>query len=174
LYDETMLHRLPDGTRVRLRPIRPEDKGLLADGLRRLSPESIHRRFLGFKPHFTSAELRYLTEVDGRDHIALVAVDDADPGCLIAVARCVRIAERADTGDIGIVVGDRWQGLGLGRLMLGALAARAAEQGIVRFSAVLLADNQPARHLLRAVSARFEERGIVDGVREVAGDFAQA
>jgi acetyltransferase len=174
LYDETMLHRLPDGTRVRLRPIRPEDKGLLADGLRRLSPESIHRRFLGFKPHFTSAELRYLTEVDGRDHIAYVAVEADDPGALIAVARCVRLTEGGDTADLAIVVGDPWQHLGLGRLLMQVLAGRAARQGIHRFSAVMLADNQPARHLLRAISVDFEERGIENGVRTVAGAFARA
>ena len=35
--------------------------------------ETIHRRFLGAKPRFSARELRYLTEVDGVDHIALVA-----------------------------------------------------------------------------------------------------
>jgi hypothetical protein len=64
-------HRLPDGTRVAIRPIEPGDKARLAEGLRRLSQETIRRRFLAAKPRFTSAELRYLTEIDGVDHIAL-------------------------------------------------------------------------------------------------------
>ena len=35
--------------------------------------ESVQRRFLTPKRSFSRAELRYLTEVDGRDHVALVA-----------------------------------------------------------------------------------------------------
>ena len=62
-----------------IRPIRAEDKRMLADGLRRLSPESVQRRFLTPKRSFSRAELRYLTEVDGRDHVALVALDPTDP-----------------------------------------------------------------------------------------------
>src|SRR3954447_8070408 len=107
-----MLLTLLDGTLVFVRPITPQDKPLLVDGLRRISPETAMRRFLSPKFRFTPAELRYLTEVDQHDHIALVAVDVADPSLLIAVARCVRVA--ADTADVAVVVGDPWQGLGLG------------------------------------------------------------
>ena len=74
-----MIERLPDGAQVLIRPIRPDDKGMLSDGLRRLSPESAQRRFLTPKRSFSRTELRYLTEVDGRDHVALVAEHPADP-----------------------------------------------------------------------------------------------
>src|SRR5256885_5149005 len=107
-----MFLTLPGGTCVRVRPIAPEDKPLLVEGLRRLSPESAFRRFMSPKVSFSEAELRYLTEVDQHDHIALVAVDADDAAQLIAVARCVRVAP--DTADIAVVVGDPWQGLGLG------------------------------------------------------------
>jgi len=45
-----MLHELPDGTRVRIRPVEPGDKARLAAALARLSSESIRRRFLTAKP----------------------------------------------------------------------------------------------------------------------------
>ncbi len=96
---------------MHIRPIEPSDKALLADGLRRLSDASVRLRFLSSKPSFTAAELRYLTEVDGHDHIALVAIDDAT-GCLIGVARCVRLAGRPDTAEMAIVVGDAVAGPG--------------------------------------------------------------
>ena len=64
---------------VLIRPIRADDKRMLTDGLRRLSDESVHRRFLMPKPSFSRAELRYLTEVDGRDHVALVAESPSAP-----------------------------------------------------------------------------------------------
>ena len=167
-----MLHVLPDGTRVEIRPIRPEDKALLERGLEQLSVESRQRRFLGAKPGFSAAELRYLTEVDGRDHIALVAVDADHPDQLIGVVRGVRIAEGGDTADVAIVIGDPWQGAGLGGTMMRALAQRARAQGLHRFSAVLQAGNHPAYRLLRGVSTTLEDGGTSGGVRTVAGEFA--
>ena len=67
-----MLKRLPDGAPILIRPIRADDKRMLENGLRHLSEESVQRRFLTPKSSFSRAELRYLTEVDGRDHVALV------------------------------------------------------------------------------------------------------
>src|SRR3954467_15888333 len=108
-----MFLALPDGTRMHARPIVPGDKPLLVAGLSRLSSKSAFQRFLSPKHSFTAAELQYLTEVDGHDHIALIAVDCDRPDQLIAVIRCVRTAP--DTAELAIVVGDPWQGLGLGR-----------------------------------------------------------
>ena len=104
-----------------IRPIRADDKRMLAEGLRRLSDESVQRRFLTPKRSFSRAELRYLTEVDGRDHVALVAEYPADPvRRLIAVGRFVRLADDPEAAEIAITVADDWQGRGLG------LAARAS------------------------------------------------
>src|SRR3954463_177461 len=126
---QLMLLTLLDGTTVFVRPIVPEDKPLLAEGLRQLSPETAMKRFLSPKKTFSAAELRYLTEVDQHDHLALVAVDAHHPSQLIGVARCVRVSE--DTADMAVVIGDPWQGLGLGRRRRGG-AARAGGGGGAR------------------------------------------
>ena len=63
--------RLSDNTLVYLREIRADDKQRLIEGMRGLSEESVQRRFLGPKPTLSAKELRYLTEVDGVNHIAL-------------------------------------------------------------------------------------------------------
>src|SRR5215217_6859611 len=96
-------HRLEDGTRILFRHIRPDDKGRLAAGLARLSPESQRRRFLMPKPRFSSTELRYLTEIDGFDHVAVVAVLADDPEAIVAVARFVRLREDPDSAEAAIV-----------------------------------------------------------------------
>jgi RimJ/RimL family protein N-acetyltransferase len=155
---------------VHIRPIDPSDKALLADGLRHLSDASVRLRFLSSKPSFTAAELRYLTEVDGHDHIALVAIDD-DTGCLIGVARCVRL-DRADTAEMAIVVGDAWQGQGVGRALAEALSAAARAAGIRRFEAVMQAGNAPARAVARRIAARLREGDVSAGIREMSLDLA--
>ena len=166
-----MVLGLPDGRRARIRPIAPDDKALLQDGLQRLSPESVHRRFLGPKPRLSAAELRYLTEVDGRDHIALVAVDDEDPERLVGVARCVRSKEDAGTAEMAIVVDDAWQGHGVGHVLVEALAHAAAAVGVRRFSAVILADNVGAQRLLGDITDGLRLGIASAGVRELVGEL---
>ena len=167
-----MLYTLPSGSRVLVRPIAADDKDKLARGLRQLSDESIRKRFLASKPRFTSAELRYLTEVDGFNHIALVAVLEDDPDQLVAVARCVRLPDRPATAEMAIVVGDPWQNQGLGRAMATALADAALAVGIRRFAATMLGDNEPARRLMRTFARRLEEGRVSGGVREVLVELA--
>jgi RimJ/RimL family protein N-acetyltransferase len=167
-----VVFELDRGTRVLIRPIEPGDKEKLVNGLRQLSEESIRTRFLAAKPRFTTAELRYLTEVDGVNHIALVAVLEDDPDQLVAVARCVRLPDRPGTAEMAIVVGDPWQGQGLGRALALALADAAVAVGIRRFAATMLGDNEAARRLMRTFSRRLEEARIEGGLREVVVELA--
>ncbi len=59
---------------VTIRAIRPEDKGLIIDGLNKVSAESLYRRFLILKKEFTAHDLKQATEVDFVNAVALVAV----------------------------------------------------------------------------------------------------
>lgn len=168
-----MIERLPDGARVLIRPIRPDDKGLLADGLRRLSPQSAQRRFLTPKRSFSRAELRYLTEVDGRDHVALVVEYPADPvRRLIAVARFVRLNDDPEAADVAFTVADDWQGRGLGSLLGKKIAARARLLGIRRFTATMASDNVPAHRLMAKLTAHLEQHHVGGGVDELVLDLA--
>jgi RimJ/RimL family protein N-acetyltransferase len=158
---------------VLIRPIRPDDKRLLTDGLGRLSDESVHRRFLSPKQSFSRAELRYLTEVNGRDHVALVAEHPADPARgLIAVARFVRLHDDPDAAEIAIVVADDWQAKGIGSLLGARLAARARELGIERFTATMAAHNKPAHRLMAKLTSQLEQRHAGGGVDELVLDLA--
>jgi len=139
----------------------------LSDALAHLSSASVHARFLGPKSRFSSSELRYLTEVDGHDHIAYVAVKD---DTLVAVGRVVRVDE--DTADIAILVWDEWQGLGLGSWLARRLADAAAAEGVTRIAGTLLADNGPALRVLKRVSADFVHDDLSHGVREIVTRLA--
>ena len=158
---------LRDGSRVTIRPIRPDDKAELEAGLHRLSDESVHKRFLGPKPSFTRAELRYLTELDGHDHVAFVAESPAFPGAIVAVARYVRLMDESDTAEMAIVVADPLQGRGLGAILADELAGEAMRQGITRFSATMLSENRAAYRLMSRLSRRLERRHVGGGQQEV-------
>src|SRR6266545_1321357 len=140
--------RLDNGLEIVIRPLRPSDKPLLAEGIARLSPRSARFRFLAPKNRLTSAELRYLTEIDFVDHYALVA---ERPGGrrLAAVGRWVRDAERPDVAEVAIVVGDHLQRQGLGTALAYALADAARARGIGRFTGTALTENAAAARLFR-------------------------
>ena len=145
---------------------------MLEDGLRHLSDESVHRRFLSPKRSFSRTELRYLTEVDGRDHVALVAEYPGEPvRRLIAVARFVRHAG-SDAAEAAIVVSDDWQRRGVGSLLAERLAARARRHGIRAFTATMASDNVPAHKLMQRLTQHLEEHHAGGGVSELTLDLA--
>ena len=136
---------LRDGARVRLRPIEPSDRGLLAAAFERLSPDSRYRRFFSPITRLSERQLDFLTRVDHHDHEALLAVDDAS-GDLVGVARFVRTGP--GEAEPAIVVADDWQGRGVASLLLHRLVDRALDEGIGDFKAPVLAGNADAIHLL--------------------------
>jgi GNAT superfamily N-acetyltransferase len=160
----TSLISLEDGTRVKIRPVVPEDKQRFLDGFARLSPSSRYRRFLAPIEELTPEMLRTFTEVDYTDHfayVALLADDPEEPG--IGVARYVRTPEDPQAAEAAVTVIDEYQGRGLGTLLLEALGAVALEHGVRRFSGLALADNAAIREVLEALGARlrFDSPGMV-------------
>lgn len=157
--------------RLAIRPIESGDRAAFVAAFERLSEESRYRRFLSPHDHLTAAELRYFTEVDHHDHEALVAID-RDAGEGIGVARFVRDRERPDSAEIAVAVADDWQGRGIGTELLHRLADRAREEGISRFTALMLADNRPMIQLLSDLGeARIFDEG--QGAVELAVDLPE-
>jgi GNAT superfamily N-acetyltransferase len=159
-------HTLADGRHVVLRHVRPSDAPELQAAFERLSPASRYRRFFGGLTHLTDATLRYLTDVDGRDHVAIVAVGESpdlkrDLG--LGVARFVRLPGEPTVAEAAVTVVDDVQRMGLGRLLATTLAEAARERGVHTFRADVLADNEPMRSMMAEIGAaeRATEAGVI-------------
>jgi len=137
--------RLRDGSEVVIRPIQPEDRELLRSGFERLSERARYLRFQSPLTELSDQQLSYLTVVDHHDHEALLAVDPERDDA-VGVARYVRVGD--GVAECAIVVADDWQNRGLGSELLERLVERAHEEGIERFTALVLADNSDALRLL--------------------------
>jgi len=142
--------QLRDGATVEIRPLQADDKAGLAAGFARLSELSRYRRFMSPTTRLTTAQLAYLTEVDHHDHEALVAIDPASRYG-VGVARYVRSGDDEQEAEFAVAVADDWQRRGLGTSLLRALAARAHEEGITRFTGLVQADNRSILALLQTL-----------------------
>lgn len=163
--------RLHSGTWVTIRRIRPDDKAMLAAAVERLSPRSARLRFLAPKNRLTSAEQRYLTEIDFVDHYAVVAVLAKDPRTLVGVGRWVRDGDDPAAAEIALVVSDALQRQGLGIALGKALRKAARERGIERFTGVTLAENEAALRLLAHLSDSLRKR-VEGATYELVADLA--
>jgi GNAT superfamily N-acetyltransferase len=88
-------------------------------------------------PKLTEAMVRYLTEVDHHDHEAIIALDE-ETGEGIGVVRYVRSTEPRGAAEFAVTVINDWQRRGLGMLLLEVISARAREDGITTFTALML------------------------------------
>lgn len=133
---------LRDGRPVALRPVVPQDRDRLAEGFAELSSESRRLRFLGSVSALNQAQLRYLTEVDGRDHVAWGALDLTDPDAPgFGVGRFIRLGAGATVAEFSLTVLDTAQGLGVGQLLLAVLADVAPDVGVDTLRGVVGREN---------------------------------
>lgn len=168
-------YALTDGREVRIRSIRPDDNERLRASHARLSPESRYRRFLATKPQLSLADARYLVEIDGSDHFALVAtVPELAGESIIAVARYVRLPDDPEAAEFAVVVGDEYQRQGLAGELMARLADAAACRGIRRFRATMLADNLAIHRVVAGLAAGPIKRQQQGSISEVDFELAAA
>ncbi|HEV2141310.1 MAG TPA: GNAT family N-acetyltransferase [Candidatus Dormibacteraeota bacterium] len=143
----------------------PSDGPLVSGMFRRLSPESVYRRF--FSPISRSDAFQAsVLRVDHRDHEAIAAVQGGE---IVGLAQYARLPG-AKQANLAIVVADAWQRQGLGTRLIAALADRAVEEGIDSFAVDIQGDNFGALKLLRRVSPRTRmvfSAGVGEGTIEL-------
>jgi RimJ/RimL family protein N-acetyltransferase len=166
-FDQTT--ELGDGARILVRPIRPADKELIANGFERLSERSVYRRFLSPLPELRPMDLVYLTEVDHHDHEALLAID-AQTGDGVGVARYVRSRENPDQAEFAVTVVDDWHRRGVGTELVRRLVQRARAEGVKRFTALVHAENTEMLGLLEKLGG-FQTKRTESGVSEIEGEI---
>jgi len=154
--------RLPDGRRVFIRPILPGDAPELAEAIRTADAETIHRRFMGGRPHVTPELMAYLTHVDYIRRLALVAIDPTrERG--VAVARYESVGE--GVAEVAVAVSPAWRDAGLATELVQLLAQAAIERGIHAFTGTYLAENRPVAALISdagATADKVTDHGITE------------
>jgi RimJ/RimL family protein N-acetyltransferase len=134
---------------VHVRHLR-HDEGVMLDAVfAGLSPQSRYLRYHSPVRELTAPTRRALLDVDGRDHVAVVAL--SPQGEAVGTARIIRDTSRSDDAEIAFEVVDAWQGRGVGRRLVTVIVEEAGRIGVSRVRARVLTENTAALALLRSV-----------------------
>jgi RimJ/RimL family protein N-acetyltransferase len=165
IYNE--LEKIKNGTAVRIRSIRADDKQRLAEAFRNLEPESIYTRFFHQKKVLTNGDLKNATEVDFDQVVALVVtIGETDDETIIAAGRYVSFdaAHNQRHAEVAFTVEEDYQGQGIASRLLHHLVCIARKKGIVRFEADVLPQN-------RAMIRVFSRSGLPMTTQRGAGSI---
>ncbi len=164
--------RAIDGTWLEMRRMRPSDAPKVKESLNRLSPDARRSRFFASIAEFSDDAVRRLVDVDPRNEYLLV-VTRRDNGMEIPIAGG-RFVQQNDGTDctFSLLIGDPWQGQGIGRRLLKALMREASRRGLRRMCGQVLAGNRPmlalARSLRFAIVDSEQDAGVVEVQRQLA------
>ena len=141
-----------DKTRVTIRPIMPEDERLLVKFHSTLSDKSVFLRYLQpimLQDRVMHERLARICHVDYDREIALVAerTTENQEHQVMGIVRLSKIHGTSNEARLSILVGDPFQGIGLGTELIRRAVEVARNENINRMTAILTADNQVMQHI---------------------------
>ncbi len=148
------------GTRLEMRPIRPEDEALHVEFLESLEPEDVRMRVFYSRRTMERSELARLTQIDYTREMAFVAIapgPDGQPQTQ-GVVRAMIDPDNI-SAEFGIVVRSNLKGRGLGQLLMNKLIIYLRSQGTRRLVATVLRENHRMLKLARDLGFQ-DEAGL--------------
>ncbi|MEH2672174.1 MULTISPECIES: bifunctional acetate--CoA ligase family protein/GNAT family N-acetyltransferase [Bradyrhizobium] len=155
---------LRDGSRVTVRPMRPEDEPMIDSFLKRVTAEDLRLRFFHFTKNFSHAFIARLTQLDYARAMAFVALDP-NSGAIIGVVR-LHSDSLYQNAEYAILLQSDLKGKGLGWALMRLLIHYARSEGLKRMSGQVLTENismlSMCRDLGFATCPDPEDHSIVD------------
>ena len=158
------------GSQIFIRPVKISDETLLQDFFYSLSDRSIHRRFLSYRKDMPHERLQDLVIIDYTKEVVLVVIKGDPSNPQIAAVGQYGIDESTHTAEVAFAVRDDQQNSGIGFALLQYLTYLAKRQGLLGFTADVLAENQPMLHVFE--KGGFDMKKKIDaGVYELVLKF---
>lgn len=157
---------LRDGTPVRIRVARPEDRAHLLAFLERLSDQSLARRFFAaVSPAAVVGALPQRGPPEARLALVVVPADPSDPR-ILAHAEYDRDGPAALVAEVAFLVAGSHRGRGCATLLLDRLARADTRYGIREFRAQVMEENDEMLEVVRDSGFPLESR-FAEGVLTV-------
>lgn len=160
------------GPELTIRALCPDDLDREVRFIRGLSERTLYERLQYAAREVSSAAAARLLDTDFVDRLAIGALTAGQPGDIVGVARYSRIAG-TDRAECAIVVGDGWQGRGLGTELMRCLAVAARARGLRELEGLVLAGNQRLADWARRFGCRTRTEPNSGGMLRVVVDLSQ-
>ena len=131
---------LPDGTRVLMRPLKPQDAALYPEFIAHVTLEDSRLRFFSSIKELSDERIAQLTHLDYARAMAFIALDQAT-GKMLGVVR-LHLDDDREGGEYAVIVRSELKGHGLGWLLMQRIIAYARATGLKRIHGQVLAENK--------------------------------
>lgn len=149
--------KLDDGKPVTLRPIRPEDEPLEFELFDTFSKESWRFRFFAPVKEVTHEDMVRFTNIDYRRETAIIGIlEEGSKEKMIGVGRIITDPD-GNSGEFAVIVGDPWQGLGLGEKLTDSIIGVADDKGLEEIWATIMKKNIAMINLCKKLGFETEE-----------------
>jgi len=156
---------LPDGTRVLMRPLRPEDAALYPEFIAHVTLEDSRLRFFSAIRELSEERIAQLTHLDYARAMAFVALDEAT-GRLLGVVR-LHLDDDRQGGEYAVIVRSELKGHGLGWLLMQRMIAYARSLGLKRVYGQVLAENATMLRMCAELGFHIEDDPSQKGIKVV-------
>jgi acetyltransferase len=130
---------LRDGSRILVRPVRPEDEPLYGPFFAAVTPQDLRLRFFAPVKEFGHNFIARLTQIDYARAMALLAIDEAS-GELLGAVR-LHADANYDHGEYAVLVRSDVKGRGLGYLLMQLIIEYARAEGLQTIEGQVLSEN---------------------------------
>jgi len=147
---------------IYFRPLRPHDEKSIQDFFYSHRPETIYQRYLTQVSALPREEAQMRVAVDYNRDMAIAGFDSWAPYAqMVCLGRYIR--GKDDSAEMGLVVKENYQGLGLGSFMCECLIRAAERHGITKLFASVAKSNKAMLKIFKRNNFRI--RGSKDAER---------
>ena len=162
---------LPDGTRVLMRPLRPEDAALYPDFIAHITPQDSRLRFFVAIRELSEERIAELTQLDFSRAMAFIAIDEAS-GAMLGVVR-LHLDADARFGEYAVILRSALKGRGLGWLLMQRIIGYARSIGLERVHGQVLAENTTMLRMCEELGFEIGDDLHAKGIKVVTLDLAK-
>ena len=174
-YPKSLERRITtrDGTRVFVRPVRPEDEDMYRHFFETsVTADDLRLRFFAPVKEFSHTFVARLTQIDYGRAYALCALEE-DTGEMLGGVRLIYDANRS-AGEYAILLSTDVKGKGLGWQLMDMMIEDARREGLHKVEGQVLTENQPMLSMCEQLGFTIRDDPNEHGVKLVELDLAKA
>jgi acetyltransferase len=156
---------LSDGTRVMMRPLRPEDAALYPDFIAHVTLEDSRLRFFVAIRELSQERIAELTRHDYSRAMAFIAIEE-ESGAMLGVVRLHRDADGRG-GEYAVIVRSGLKGRGLGWLLMQRMIDYARAIGLEQVHGQVLAENTTMLRMCTQLGFQVHDDPVSKGIKVV-------